>query len=83
MKSGVQKKLVIPYNLSELSNNKMYVCQVVVLDFDKTVMTNILLTYSKIKELLDKHKSNGKGCREKFSTFSLHLYFDSLLVYYQ
>lgn len=59
MKSGVQKKLVIPYNLSELSNNKMYVCQVVVLDFDKTVMTNILLTYSKIKELLDKHKSNG------------------------
>ena len=30
-----------------------------------------------------RHKSNGKGCREKFSTFSLHLYFDSLLTYYQ
>lgn len=59
MKSSVQKKLVIPYNLSELSNNKMYVCQVIVLDSDKTVMTNILLTYSKIKELLDKHNSNG------------------------
>ena len=29
------------------------------------------------------HKSNVKGCREKFSTLSLHLYFDSLLVYYQ
>ena len=59
MKSSVQKKLVIPYKLSELSNNKMYVCQVVVLDSGNTVMTNILLTYSKIKELLEKHNSNG------------------------
>ena len=59
MKSSVRKKLVIPYSLNELSGNKMYVCQVVILNLDKTVTTNILLTYSKIKELLDKHNSNG------------------------